>query len=59
MVTAIAREVVASGEAWISTTRLGGERTALRACITSYRTAPDDVRALVRALGEARAKIVG
>jgi glutamate/tyrosine decarboxylase-like PLP-dependent enzyme len=56
-VTAIAREVVESGEAWTSTTRLGGKRTALRACITSYRTAPDDVRALVRVLGEARARI--
>lgn len=59
VVSAIAREVVSSGEAWISTTRLGGARPALRACITSYRTGPDDVRALVRVLGEARARVLG
>lgn len=58
-VAAVAREVVASGEAWLSTTRLGGERAALRACITSYRTSPEDVRALVRVLGEARAQVLG
>jgi glutamate/tyrosine decarboxylase-like PLP-dependent enzyme len=52
----IVAEVVASGEAWISTTRLGGGRLALRACITNYRTAPEDVRALVRVLGEVRAR---
>jgi glutamate/tyrosine decarboxylase-like PLP-dependent enzyme len=58
IVTAIAREVVASGEAWISTTHLGGERPALRACITSYRTGPEDVRALVGVLEEARARVL-
>jgi glutamate/tyrosine decarboxylase-like PLP-dependent enzyme len=58
-VAAVAREVVASGEAWLSTTRLGGDRAALRACITSYRTSPEDVRALVRVLGEARAQVLG
>jgi hypothetical protein len=57
-VASIAREVVGSGEAWISTTRLGGGRPALRACITSYRTAPGDVRVLVRVLGEARERLV-
>jgi glutamate/tyrosine decarboxylase-like PLP-dependent enzyme len=57
-VASIAREVVGSGEAWISTTRLGGGRPALRACITSYRTAPGDVRVLVRLLGEARERLV-
>ncbi len=58
IVAAIAREVVASGEAWISTTRLGVERPALRACITSYRTTTGDVRALVRLLGEARERVL-
>jgi glutamate/tyrosine decarboxylase-like PLP-dependent enzyme len=58
IVATIAREVVASGEAWISTTRLGGERPALRACITSYRTGPEDVRALIGVLEEARARVL-
>jgi glutamate/tyrosine decarboxylase-like PLP-dependent enzyme len=59
VVSSIAREVVGSGEAWISTTRLGGVRPALRACITSYRTAAEDVRTLVRMLGDARARVLG
>jgi hypothetical protein len=58
IVAALAREVVASGEAWVSTTRLGGELPALRACITSYRTGPEDVRALVGVLEEARARVL-
>jgi glutamate/tyrosine decarboxylase-like PLP-dependent enzyme len=53
----VAREVVISGRAWISTARLGPERTALRACITNYRTQAADVQALVRALNEARQKL--
>jgi glutamate/tyrosine decarboxylase-like PLP-dependent enzyme len=52
---ALAREIVRSGEAWISTTRLGG-RVVLRACITNYRTSEDDVRALVSALNAVRQK---
>lgn len=54
----IVRAVVASGAAWISSVRCRaprGEFTAIRACITNYRTQPDDVRALVTALGAARA----
>jgi glutamate/tyrosine decarboxylase-like PLP-dependent enzyme len=51
---AVAREVVASGEAWISTVSLGESGTALRACITNVRTGPEDVDALVASLGEAR-----
>ena len=58
-VEAIAREVVASGQAWISTTRIGGGRPALRACITNYRTETEDVAALVEALNQARARING
>jgi glutamate/tyrosine decarboxylase-like PLP-dependent enzyme len=56
-VTAVARAVTRSGEAWLSTTRLGGTRPVLRACVTSHRTRPDDVRALVRALSVARAAV--
>jgi glutamate/tyrosine decarboxylase-like PLP-dependent enzyme len=43
------RDVVASGEAWISTTRVAGQ-PVIRACITNYRTDADDVRALVATL---------
>jgi glutamate/tyrosine decarboxylase-like PLP-dependent enzyme len=55
---AIAMEIVASGAAWISTTLLAGARTVIRACITNYRTTPEDVAALVGALGRAREKTV-
>lgn len=51
----IAMEVVGSGEAWVSTTLIGG-RTVLRACITNYRTMAEDVEALIGALGRAREK---
>lgn len=54
---AIVREVIASGEAWISTTQLDGETTVLRACITNYRTAPSDVRALRETLDGARRRL--
>lgn len=50
----VAARVVASGEAWISTVVLGEAGPALRACITNYRTDPEDVDALVAALGRAR-----
>jgi glutamate/tyrosine decarboxylase-like PLP-dependent enzyme len=53
---AILNEVLASGRAWISTTRLGTGRHVLRACVTNYRTDEEDVRALVQALNEAREK---
>ena len=51
----IARHVVLSGKAWISTVRLRRTAPALRACITNYRTGPEDLDSLVRALEEARA----
>jgi glutamate/tyrosine decarboxylase-like PLP-dependent enzyme len=55
---ALCRHVVGSGRAWISTARLGAERTpALRACITNYRTEAAHVAALVEALGEARDRV--
>jgi glutamate/tyrosine decarboxylase-like PLP-dependent enzyme len=52
---AVAADVVASGEAWISTARLG-DGPALRACITHYQTGPEDLEVLIRALGRAREK---
>jgi aromatic-L-amino-acid decarboxylase len=39
--------IVRSGEAWISTTAVAGNRTVLRACITNYRTQESDIRALI------------
>jgi glutamate/tyrosine decarboxylase-like PLP-dependent enzyme len=54
---AILNEVLASGRAWISTTRLGTGRHVLRACVTNYRTDEEDVRALVAALNDARTKV--
>jgi O-6-methylguanine DNA methyltransferase len=56
-VEAIAREVIRSGKAWISTTRLRGSNPVLRACITSYRTSTEDLRILLAALNDARAKL--
>ncbi len=55
---AICREVVRSGKAWISTTRVNGGRTpVLRACITNYRTGPSDLEALIATLGWARSRV--
>jgi glutamate/tyrosine decarboxylase-like PLP-dependent enzyme len=55
---AIAMTVVSSGEAWISTTLLGGNRTVLRACITNYLTQPRDVDALVKTVARTRSRQV-
>lgn len=54
----VVREVVRSGDAWISTTRLRG-RAVIRACITNYRTGEDDIAALVTSLRRARAACLG
>lgn len=52
----VAADVVASGEAWISTAVLGEVGPALRACITNFRTGPEDVEALIAALARARTR---
>jgi glutamate/tyrosine decarboxylase-like PLP-dependent enzyme len=54
---AVAQDVVGSGEAWISTVVLGEVGPALRACITNYRTGPEDVEALVASVGRARQRL--
>lgn len=54
---AVALQVVTSGKAWISTTRLAGTTPVLRACITNYRTEAQDVVALVEALNWAREQV--
>lgn len=53
----VVREVIASGKAWISTTRVRKDIPVLRACITSYRTNAEDLRILVSALNEARSSL--
>ena len=49
----IVMQIVASGEAWISTTAIRG-KAVLRACITNYRTQPEDIHALVTTLNRTR-----
>jgi glutamate/tyrosine decarboxylase-like PLP-dependent enzyme len=53
-VLGLVSRVVASGRAWISTVRLAGRTPAIRACITNYRTGPEDVDSLLDALDDAR-----
>jgi glutamate/tyrosine decarboxylase-like PLP-dependent enzyme len=54
---AVRDEVVSSGQAWVSVTRLAGDMTVIRACVTNYRTGPPEVDALVGALNAAREKV--
>jgi aromatic-L-amino-acid/L-tryptophan decarboxylase len=49
---AVAADVVAAGEAWISTVHLDSGQ-ALRACVTNYRTGPADIDALIASVGRA------
>jgi glutamate/tyrosine decarboxylase-like PLP-dependent enzyme len=53
-----AEAVVASGKAWISSVLLGGKVPALRACITNYRTGPQDIETLMAVLTEVRDAVV-
>jgi aromatic-L-amino-acid/L-tryptophan decarboxylase len=50
--------VVASGKAWISSVLLDGKVPALRACITNYRTGPEEIETLVTVLAGARDAVV-
>jgi len=50
----IADRLVASGEAWLSTTILANATPVLRACITNFRTQEKDVQHLVELLGRIR-----
>ncbi|MEP7361762.1 MAG: pyridoxal-dependent decarboxylase [Acidobacteriota bacterium] len=51
---ATVNRVLASGQAWCSTTILGDREKVLRACITNYATTEADVLAFVAALNDAR-----
>lgn len=55
----IAAWIQKKGRAWISSTRLDGRVTALRACITNAGTGPEDVDALIAELDRARAALGG
>lgn len=55
----VSRTIVDAGEAWISTVRLGTHGSALRACITNYRTGSEDIAALVSALNRVRSSLPG
>ena len=55
---AIAVAVQESGDAVLSTTRIGGKR-ALRACIVNHRTREDDLDVLLAALRTRRASVDG
>lgn len=46
--------VVRGGKAWISTTNMGGVIPVIRACITNYRTQPEDIDGLIDDLDRAR-----
>ena len=50
----ILQKVLDSGKAWISLAMLDGRISALRACITNYRTVAADVDALTDILNDAR-----
>ncbi|MDQ2947238.1 MAG: aminotransferase class V-fold PLP-dependent enzyme [Acidobacteriota bacterium] len=50
-------QILSSGEAWISTTSIQG-RTVFRACITNYRTQPEDVEKLIESLAAVRQALV-
>jgi glutamate/tyrosine decarboxylase-like PLP-dependent enzyme len=58
-VEGVAADVVGSGEAWISTVASREMGPALRACVTNYRTGPEDVEALIGSLGRARERVTG
>ncbi len=51
---AVAAHVVGSGDAWLSTTKLHPDVSVLRACVTNFRSQPEDVHAVVEALDRAR-----
>ncbi|MFW9992156.1 MAG: pyridoxal phosphate-dependent decarboxylase family protein [Candidatus Odinarchaeota archaeon] len=57
-VSSIARKIIDSGEAWISTTHLNRTVPVLRACITNYRTDKEDIKVLVQLLDKTRAELL-
>jgi glutamate/tyrosine decarboxylase-like PLP-dependent enzyme len=58
-IDAVALAVVRSAQAWISSTRVGGDRPVLRACLTNFRTEARDIDRLVEALEVARREVRG
>ncbi|MFX0113176.1 MAG: pyridoxal phosphate-dependent decarboxylase family protein [Candidatus Hodarchaeota archaeon] len=54
----VAKKVVSSGKAWISTTYLNKDVAVLRACITNYRTESEHISALTTILRRVRSEIL-
>jgi glutamate/tyrosine decarboxylase-like PLP-dependent enzyme len=50
----LTERLLALGKSWISVTVLGGDLPVLRACITNYRTQPEDLRQLLQGLRTVR-----
>ncbi len=50
---AIADQIIASGQMWLSTTKLDGQTPVLRACITNFLTDEHDIRFCVEVLQKA------
>ena len=57
--TDVIKEIERQGIAMISNARLRDGRTALRACITNFRTRVEDVETIVRASAEIGAELAG
>ncbi len=53
----LAAKVVATNNAWISSTRLGHNMPVLRACITNYQTGEKDIHTLVETLNTIRKQL--
>lgn len=56
---AVARDVIAAGDGWISVPRFANGGRALRACVNNHRTEAGDVERLVAGLERARAALRG
>lgn len=56
---AVSARVLASGKAWISVPHIGDNQPCLRACITNYRTQPQDLDTLITTLEDARKNAPG
>jgi len=49
----IAEGLIASGQVWLSTTKLDSEKSVLRACITNFLTDEQDIKACIEVLQKA------
>lgn len=54
----VVKQIVSSGKAWISTTRLNNHLPVIRACITNHLTEPEDIDFLVTELNSVRSSLM-